>query len=34
MDPYSTAVENLRALIGLPLAVIADEYGIEIEPDL
>jgi hypothetical protein len=34
MDPYSTAVENLRALIGLHLAVIAGEYGIEIEPDL
>jgi len=25
MDPYSTVVENLRALIGLHLAVIADE---------
>src|SRR5215470_4615066 len=34
MDPYSTALENLRALIGLHLAVIAGECGIEIGPDL
>ena len=34
MDPYSTALENLRALVGLHLALIADKYNIEIEPDL
>jgi hypothetical protein len=28
------ALENLRAIVGLHLAVIADEYGIEIEADL
>jgi hypothetical protein len=33
-DPYSTALENLRVLVGLHLAVISEKYGIEIEPDL
>ena len=31
---YSTALENLRALVGLHVAVIAGQYGIKIEPDL
>jgi hypothetical protein len=31
---FSTALENLRALVGLHLAVIADRYGLEIEGDL
>jgi hypothetical protein len=34
MDPFSTALEKLRTLVGLHLQVIADRYDINIEPDL
>ena len=33
-DPFSLALGELRGLIGLHLAVIAHQYGIEVEPDL
>jgi hypothetical protein len=33
-DRFSLALGELRSLIGLHLAVIADQYGIEIEPGL
>jgi hypothetical protein len=31
---FSLALGELRSLIGLHVAVIADQYGIEVEPDL
>lgn len=34
MDPYGMALENLRTLVGLHVAVIAAQYGITVEPDL
>jgi hypothetical protein len=33
-DRSSLALGELRSLVGLHLAVIADRYGIEVEPDL
>jgi hypothetical protein len=33
-DRFSLALGELRSLIGLHLTVIADQYGIEIEPGL
>jgi hypothetical protein len=33
-DPFSLALGELRSLVGLHLAVIAHQYGIEVEPDL
>jgi hypothetical protein len=33
-DSFSLALGELRSRIGLQLAVIADQYGIDIEPDL
>ena len=33
-DSFSLALGELRSRVGLHLALIADQYGIEIEPDL
>ena len=33
-DEFSLALGELRSLVGLHVAVIADQYGIEVEPDL
>jgi hypothetical protein len=33
-DQFSMALGELRSRVGLHLAVIADQYGIEVEPDL
>jgi hypothetical protein len=33
-DPFSAALSNLRTLVGLHLQVIAEKYGIDIEPEL
>lgn len=33
-DPFSLALGELRSLVGLHLAVVADQYGIDIEDDL
>ena len=33
-DPYTIALERLRTLVGMHVAVIASEYGITLEPDL
>jgi hypothetical protein len=33
-DRFSLALGELRSQVGLHLAVIADQYGIEVEPDL
>lgn len=33
-DPFSLALGELRSLVGLHLEVIANQYGIDIEPDL
>lgn len=33
-DRFSLALGELRSLVGLHLAVIADQYGIDVEPDL
>lgn len=34
VDPFSLALGELRTQVGLFLAVISDQYGIDIDPDL
>jgi hypothetical protein len=33
-DPFSLALGELRSLVGVHLAMIAGQYGIEVEPGL